>query len=109
MPPPITSNMLNSASFKPQPQQQQQFGMNSYASPTTTNVYYQVPMQQSAPMTDMIPNNGKANYVLNPTPIHQQYLGTMHTSSTVLDPVLRLVGVTSSSAHYWLFGNPLYD
>ena len=46
MPPPITANMLNSAT---QPQQQQQFGMNSYASPTTTNVYYQVPMQQSAP------------------------------------------------------------
>ena len=81
MPPPITSNMLNSA---PQPQQQQQFGMNSYASPTTTNVYYQVPMQQSAPTADMIPNYGKGNLssIQQPMPMNdnQQYLGTMHTS-----------------------------
>ena len=81
MPPPITANMLNSAT---QPQQQQQFGMNSYASPTTTNVYYQVPMQQSAPTADMIPNYGKGNLssIQQPMPMNdnQQYLGTMHTS-----------------------------
>ena len=76
MPPPITANMLSNAS---QPQQQQQFGMNSYASPTTTNVYYQVPMQQPSSTANMIQDNSKANLPSAqqqmPQNDHQQYLG----------------------------------
>ena len=81
MPPPITANILSNAS---QPQQQQQFGMNSYASPTTTNVYYQVPMQQPSSTANMIQDNSKANLPSAQQPMpqndHQQYLGKIHTS-----------------------------